>query len=166
MYNVRDSILMEISNLIREDSQKWPSTRKISISNEENENLFDQYDLPIAHITMGDEDVDEHVLCDPLLDIRECLLTMNIYIDRYASAEGPKLYIDQSPDDLRMGIAYIERISSSVSVLMQQYQGDRSILDIKLSTLNFTVEAKSNPKVGRLNMVYRCRYQVDLNRKG
>lgn len=164
MYNVRESILMELSNLIREDSQKWPATRKISISNENNENLFDEYDLPIAHVVMGEEAVDEHVLCDPLLDIRESLLTIDIYIDKYISNDGPKLYIDQSPDDLKMGIAYIERISSSVSVLMQQYQGDRSILDIKLSTLTFTIEAKSNPKVGKLHMVYQCRYQVDLNR--
>lgn len=164
LYSVRESILKEVTELIREDSIKWPATRPLRTSNDIDEPMFDEYDLPLAHIMVGDESVDEHVLCDPLVDFRECPLSITIYINKYPSSEGARLFIDKDDNDLLRASDYIETISSSISVVMQQYKGDRSILDIKLSTMNFSVETKSNPKVGKLVMSYNCRYQVDLSR--
>lgn len=165
LYSVREAILSEVTELIRQDSMKWPATRTLRFSNDIDEPTFDEYDLPLAHVMFGDEVIDEHVLCDPLIDVREAPLSITIYINKYPANGGARLFIDKEPDDLRTATDYIERVSSSISILMQAYKGDRSILDIKLSTLTFMIEAKSNPKVGKLMMSYQCRYQVDLERK-
>lgn len=165
-FNVRDTILKDISKLIGEDSASWSSVG-LSISTDIGAPIFDESDLPLLHINFGDESVSEYLMNDPYTDMRKSNISMHYFIGSYEKDGKQIPFIEKGDKALSEGSAYMEGIAARTDEIMKKYRFmyPRRVVKIVLLSVGYAISKESDPKVGRILMEYEAQYQVSVKKR-
>ena len=166
--NIRLKIIDRTTKMLRDVLDNETLLPKVDVSNDIGRPSFDEQELPLLHVTMSNEDVDEHVLDDVYTDIRKSPLTIDLYFDKYFDGEF-KTFVERDSESLRDASEYIERLMKAVNESMQKYGKEEDpypyqVIQLVLSQFSFSVEADSDPKIGHIHAEYAAKYQIELSR--
>ena len=163
--NLRHKIQTDISRLMMESSRTW-ATAPLKIDTGISPPIFDEFDLPLLHLDMGNEDVDEYLVNDQFTDMRRSSISLHFFINSYLSDGKMTPFIDKGEQALEEGSRYMEDIVRRVDSVMKNYRHSypRGLVQIVLSTMDYYIEKGSDPKVGRILLEYQSQYQVTVTR--
>ena len=163
--NLRAKIQSDISRLMLESSRTW-ATSPLKIDTGISPPIFDEFDLPLLHLDMGNEEVDEYLVNDQFTDMRRSPISLHFYINSYLADGKMVPFIDKGGQALEAGSRYMEDIVRRVDTVMKNYRHSypKGLVQIILSTMDYYIERGSDPKVGRILMEYSSQYQITVTR--
>lgn len=181
--SIRHQIIEETSKLVSSNDiwTEVDGAPEPTISNDIGRPSFEESDLPVIHVYMANEDVDEFLLDNIYEDIRTSPLLIDIYLNKHVPPTtdvmpDPVLipFIEQTEKDLRNAVRYMERIMRAVNTDIQAFHQKsepgrptimRDVIQLVLSQFTFSIEKESDPKVGRIHIEYQAKYHVRLQMK-
>lgn len=155
--NVRDKIISSVAQLFSLKLTEYQINTKIG------QPSFIGQDLPMIHIMMGDEQVDQYLGGNLFKDIRESPLIITVITDRFTVGDEIQYF---NKDNFQAASTYIEHESQRISDLIIEHEKEGMPDEVVWSILSdrtFKTEASSDPRIVSGIITFSIRYTLDLN---
>lgn len=136
---------------------------EININTNIGQPSFENADLPMLHISLGNDVVDQYLTNNPYKDLRETTLTIGLYLDRFIDNQNRMSTFNRI--NLKEAARIVEASSQIIDDIVSAYRETYpdEVLSIILSGRDFNVIEDSDPKVAIALMNYAVRYQVNTD---
>ena len=137
--------------------------KELNINTNIGQPSFESADLPMLHISLGSDSVDQYLANNVYKDLRETILTMGLYLDQFLDDQNRpskfnRLNLKEAAKIAELSSQIIDDI---VSAYRETYPDE--VLSIVLSGRDFNVTDDSDPKIAIAILNYNVRYQIDTN---
>ena len=163
--NVRDKIISGLRSKFKSSEDRFRSSDffNFQINTKIGQPSFSDPDLPMIHISLGPEQVDQYLNNNLFKDFRECQLLISIYANGLTRGED---FIKFKKSNIKEGVAHIENVSRLIGTLILEYEDDGQPKEVvwgQFAGRNLNIAETSDPKIISSTMTYNLRYNLNLN---
>lgn len=164
--NIRNKIVSSLMMKFAQSKSRFEANRLTGyeINTKIGQPSFESSDLPIIHISLGPEQVDQYLNTDLYKDFRSCSLLTSIYASGFTRDD--KTFYHFNKKNIREGVAFVENITRLIGTLMLEHENEQQPKEVvwaQFSGRDLNVSETSDPKVITSTMTYNIRYALNLN---
>ena len=163
--NVRNKIVSSLMMKFAQSKLRFEAAEFVGfqINTKIGQPSFEGADLPMIHISLGPEQVDQYLGTNLYKDFRSCSLLTSVYVRGFFK-DGKFQHFNK--ENIREGVPFVENVTRLIGTLILEHEAERQPKEVvwaQFSGRNLNISEQADPKVITSTMTYNVRYALDLN---
>ena len=162
---VRDRIISSLAEKFLQSKDRFENAgfKDFQINTKIGQPSFVSRDLPIIHISLTSEQVDQYLSTNLFKDLRECSLLVNVYTDR-TIVDGKVCFFTKN--NIKDGVPHVEGVTRLIGTLILEHEDEdqpEEVVWAQFSGRDLNIADSSDPKTISSTLNYQLRYTLDLD---